>query len=108
MDNKIHAYRQPMVTTTGILLGFVLNFATSWITKGFKTNSLKEFIIGIGLCTCILLLMIVLYRILKIDDRKENADTYYKKTLLLLISGLSITFCSILLVMVINFFENRA
>lgn len=31
MDDRLQPYRQPMVTATGIILGFVLNFASSWV-----------------------------------------------------------------------------
>ena len=31
MEDKIQTFRQPMVTATGIILGFVLNFVASWV-----------------------------------------------------------------------------
>ena len=35
MEDKLQTFRQPMVTATGIILGFVLNFVASWV----KTDS---------------------------------------------------------------------
>jgi hypothetical protein len=35
MEDKIQAFRQPLVTATGIILGFILNFASSFV----KTDS---------------------------------------------------------------------
>jgi hypothetical protein len=31
MEDKIHGFRQPMVTATGIILGFVLDFVANWV-----------------------------------------------------------------------------
>ena len=31
MEDKLQAFRQPIVTATGILLGFILNFAANWV-----------------------------------------------------------------------------
>jgi hypothetical protein len=107
MEDKIQFYRAPMVTATGILLGFVLNFASNWVTKAFSTDNLREVIIGAGLCACITLLLIVLYRILNMEYPKDKAEAYYKKTLLLFLTGISITFLAVVIVMVESYIKHN-
>ena len=103
MEDKIQAYRQPMVTATGILLGFTLNFASSWATNAFETNELKEIVIGIGLFICLTSLLIVLYRILNMNYPREKAAAYYKKTLQLFITGIGTAFLAIIIVLIKSF-----
>jgi uncharacterized membrane protein YqhA len=107
MEDKIQPYRQPMVTATGIFLGFTLNFASHWVTNAFASDRLKEIVIGTGLIVCITLLLIVLYRILKMDYPKENAQAYYKKTLVLFVTGIGIAFLAIIITMIESFIINR-
>ena len=38
MDDKLKNVRQPLVTATGILLGFTLNIAANWLPKAFTTR----------------------------------------------------------------------
>jgi len=107
MEDKIQFYRAPLVTVTGILLGFVLNFSSNWVTKAFSTDSFREVIIGTGLSICICLLLIVLYRILNMNYPKDKAEVYYKKTLILFISGIGIVFFSIMMVMIESYMTHR-
>jgi hypothetical protein len=107
MEDKLQYYRQPMVTTIGIFLGFVLNVASGWITNAFAGRRLKEIVTAIGLCACIILLLIVLYRILRMDYPKEKAGPYYRKTLFLLITAFGVAFLSIFIVMIESFIINR-
>ena len=107
MEDKIQFYRAPLVTVTGILLGFVLNFSSNWVTRAFSTDNFREVIIGIGLFVCITLLLIVLYRILNMSYPKDKAEAYYQKTLLLFITGIGIVFMSIIMVMIESFIIHR-
>lgn len=100
MDDKIQNYRQPLVTAASILLGFVLNFANTWVSKAFATGRVKELVMATALCCCSISLLVVLYRILNMDYPRDKAHTYYKKTLFIFISGLSIVFVSIVIVMI--------
>jgi hypothetical protein len=104
--DKIQAYRQPLVTSTGILLGFILNFASSWATNAFTRHRFREVVVAIAITTCIIILLIVLYRILNIHYPKEQADKYYKTTLVLFIIGVAIPFIAILITLIDNFIEN--
>src|SRR5689334_14008089 len=103
MKNRIDMFRQPMVTTTGILLGFILNFAITWISTGFDRSSvtLKDKVIGFCICACTGLLIVVLYRILNIrhPDHEKHAEEYYQRTLMCFIAALLIAFGTIVGVM---------
>lgn len=96
--NSISNYRQPIVTATGIFLGFVLEFATGWVTNNHSKDTVREVLIGLGLMSCIIILIIVLYRILNMNYPKDAEEIYYRKTLRLFIIGISIPFSTLLLI----------
>jgi uncharacterized membrane protein YcjF (UPF0283 family) len=104
--DKMHEFRQPMVTAVGILLGFILNFASSWVRDAFSKHLFREFVIAISLALCIALLVIVLYRILSMHYPKDRAEEYYKKTLTLFIVGITLPFVTIIYVMIENIILN--
>jgi hypothetical protein len=97
--DRIQQYRQPMVTATGIFLGFMLDFVNSWMPNSFTAYKFRDAVLGIGAATSIALLIIVLFRILSMNYRPESADVFYKKTLRLFITGISIPFFSMVVVM---------
>jgi hypothetical protein len=98
-DDKLKNVRQPLVTATGILLGFTLNIAANWIPKAFTTNRITEALMALSLCVHIPLSIVVLYRILNINYPKVRAERYYRKTLILFITGISLYFFLIVLIM---------
>ena len=51
MEDKIQAYRQPLVTATGIILGFILNFASSFVKTDSPLSEIAAYIIGICVLT---------------------------------------------------------
>lgn len=106
MEDKIQPYRQSMVTATGILLGFILNFSSVWTSKAFSNNRIKEIVIAISLCICIPLLITVLYRILRYNVPAEKAERFYNKTLLIFISALSAVFLAILITLIESAIKN--
>ena len=103
MEDKIQHYREPLVTATGILLGFILNFASSFVKTQSNTSDLLAYIIGISILIGVICLITVLYRILKINYPKQNATLYYQRTLNLFIFGISISFVGVLIDMFTNF-----
>ncbi|KYP15246.1 hypothetical protein [Flavihumibacter sp. CACIAM 22H1] len=78
--DKLFNYRQPMVTAAGIILGFVLNFATE-IVKQEKKDAFFAALILIPILAGIILLILSLYRILNNQYDPEKARLYYKRTL---------------------------
>jgi hypothetical protein len=92
-------YRQPLVTATGIFLGFMLEFVNGWMPSAFTNFKIRDSIIGLGAISSIAVLISVLYRILKMDAPIDVAG-YYKKTLRLFIIGISIPFLSMVVIVV--------
>jgi hypothetical protein len=94
-----------MVTSTGIFLGFVLNFAIGWETHTALNPLFRNIITGTGLILCIIILIIVLYRVLNINYPKHDEQVYYTRTLQLFIVGISIPFMAILIITVEKLFH---
>lgn len=103
MDDQIQNYRQPMVTATGILLGFILNFAVSWVQFPSTFNRLRDVVALFSLSTSVILLLIVLFRILNMRYPRQKKEAYYQKTLWIFIAGLCTVFLGIFIVMIHSF-----
>lgn len=80
-----------MVTASGIILGFVLNFATGLVRRDNKSDLI---IILILLTTLIgiVCLIVSLFRVLNHSYDRENPTKYYSKTLKFFISGVIFSF----------------
>jgi len=98
MEN-IQNYRQPIVTATGIFLGFMLNFATGWVGNAFTKHILKDVIVAISIILCITLLLVVLYRMLNMNYPVDRVDAYYQKTLRLFLIAVSVPFIAFVLIL---------
>ncbi len=103
MEDKIQAYRQPLVTATGIILGFILNFASTFVKTDSPLSEITAYIIGICVLTGIICLIVVLSRVLKMKYPKEQAENYYQKTLNYFLFGVSISFVGVMVDMFANF-----
>lgn len=103
MEDKIQSYRQPLVTATGIILGFILNFASTFVKAYSPFSEITSYIIGICILIGIICLIIVLSRVLNMNYPKEKADKYYQKTLNYFLFGVSISFVGVMIDMFINF-----
>ena len=95
----IQQYRQPLVTATGIFLGFMLEFANGWLPNAFQTYKFRDTVIATGTMISIACLVIVLYRILRMNYPEDRVRQYYARTVRLFIIGISIPFFSLVLVM---------
>jgi hypothetical protein len=102
MEDHIKAYRQPLVTATGIILGFILNFASEFVKTDTQNNS-TSYVIGICILTGIVCLIIVLSRVLRMRYPKDRAETYYNKALNNFIFGVSISFVGVTIKMIESF-----
>ena len=109
MEDKLQPFRHPMVTASGIILGFTLRFTQGWASEAFGVNRLFDIEIFISLCICITLSTIVIYRIMTRDYPREEVvmDRYYKKTLKLFILAILMPFIAIFIIVAekIIFFE---
>lgn len=103
MEDKIQTFRQPLVTATGIILGFILNFASTWVRSDSHLSDFLAYVVG----GCILFgttcLIVVLGRVLRMDYPRAHAEAYYNRTLKLFIWGVSIAFVGVLIDMFGNF-----
>ncbi|EKT4510861.1 hypothetical protein AAIP36_002476 [Flavobacterium psychrophilum] len=103
MGDKIQAFRQPLVTATGIILGFILNFASSFVKSESVSGDFVSCIIVFCVLMGIVCLIIVLKLVLTMNYPRNNADRYYLKILYLFISGVSIAFIGVMIDMLANF-----
>ena len=60
MEDKIQSYRQPLVTATGIILGFILNFASSFVKADSGISDFLSYTIAISILFGIIALIVVL------------------------------------------------
>jgi hypothetical protein len=96
---KINQYRQPMVTATGIFLGFMLNFTSVWIKDAFSKYTFRDIVVAIGITVCLFTLLLVLFRMLRMNY-PTDPDVFYRRTLRLFLIGITVPFFSFLVVIV--------
>ena len=95
-----------MVTATGIILGFVLNFANTWVKTSTAPEGV-EIAIGILVLIGVVCLIAVLPRMLRMHGTSataEQAARYFNRTLALFVTGVSAAVSGALLDMLSNFF----
>ncbi len=85
--DPLFTYRQPFVTASGIILGFVLNYIVDIVKIAGKDQRIPYFIM-LFTFTGIALLITSVFRILNNRYNHKNADKYYRKTLYLFLSGI--------------------
>ena len=105
-QDPLKSVRQPLVTATGILLGFTLNIAASWGPKAFSHGRVTEYLVALSLCIHIPLSIVVLYRILNTNYAKDRAQAYYNKTVRIFITGLTLYFILFLATLVESAIQN--
>lgn len=93
--DPLQGYRQPLVTATGILLGFILNFMASWVKADSELSDLIAWIVAISLIVGIVGLIIVLYRALRRDYPIDRADAWHRTTLYLFVVSVAVAFAGV-------------
>ena len=101
----IHEYRQPLVTATGIFLGFMLNFTSGWIKDAFTKNIFRDSVTAISTTVSLFLLLLVLIRILRMRYPIEP-ERFYRKTLVFFFFGISIPFFGFVIIIVDKVMRN--
>lgn len=92
------AYRQPMVTSLGLIMGFLLNFLANWATKEDNISEMKstaDWIVASTLLPSLILMVIVLYRILDIRHKPEKLERVYVLTFRLYMTAIVLAFVGI-------------
>src|SRR5215467_11585483 len=95
--DKISQFRQPMVTATGIFLGFMLNFTSVWIKDAFVKYAFRDSVVAIGITVCLFTLLLVLFRMLRMNY-PTHPDEFYRRTLRLFLIGIGVPFFAFLIV----------
>ena len=91
-----------MVTASGIFLGFMLSFTSEWIRYTISIQKIRDVVVAISIIASLSLLLITLFRILRMYQ-PTNPEKYYRKTLLLFLIGISIPFIAFIMVIAEKF-----
>lgn len=97
--------RQPVVTATGILLGFLLNFAGQWVRSDSPLPDWAAGLVAVLTGTGVVCLAAVLHRTLRRDYPVDDADAFYATTLRVLIAGVCLAFLGVFIDMAANFWD---
>lgn len=98
----IQDYRQPMVTASGIFLGFLLNTTSVWIKDAFTNHLFRDLVLGISITMSLALLLLVLFRMLRMKYPTEPTK-FYRKTMVLFLIGITIPFVAFVIIMIEKF-----
>ena len=101
MEN-LQQYRQPMVTATGIFLGFMLNFTSDWMPNAFTKDKFRDVVLSIAVIFCLASLIWVLIRMLRMKYPVEPA-IFYRRTLILFIIGITTPFVAFIIIAIKKF-----
>lgn len=83
MNHDMRDFRQPMVTSLGIILGFMLNFLGQWAIQDdgeIAVTTKADMVVAIGLIVAIALMLWVLFRLLNNRYPLQQAGHYYRTT----------------------------
>ena len=91
-----------MVTAIGIFLGFMLNFASGWSREAHPTQRIRDVIVAISFTAALGLLLIALFRVLRMYQAPDP-EKFYRKTLFLFLLGISVPFLAFLSIILEKF-----
>jgi len=103
MEDKIIPFRQPMVTASGLILGFLLNFLATLVKSDSPLQEWISYFVGACVLCGVINLILVLYRVLNMNYPREKGSVYYNRTLTLFITGVSVSFLGVFIDMFSNF-----
>lgn len=89
----IKDYRQPVVTSLGVILGFLLGYTGQWVTEpGFALRTVSEQVHFWGILGAAVLMLVALYRMLVPVRDPAQAYRYYRHTLHLYMGAVGVAF----------------
>lgn len=95
---ELKDFRQPVVTSLGVILGFLVGFLGQWVTEdNFALRTSSDWIVLTGCSGGALLLFGALFRMLNPAVPSEVALIHYRVTLKLYIAGLAMALGSVML-----------
>ncbi|QBJ79445.1 hypothetical protein [Aquitalea sp. USM4] len=90
-------YRQPMVTSIGVILGFLIGFLGQWVTESdFNLDRLDDQFIFGGCFVGVVCLFIALFRMLSVVQ-VDDMVKFYNRTLWIYFFGVVVMFAGIML-----------
>lgn len=93
---ELKDFRQPMVTSIGVILGFLMGFLGQWVTEpSFQLKSAADHLVFGGSLLGVVMLLVALYRMLS-PVLPSNLQGYYMHTLRLYMGGIVVAFASML------------
>ncbi|QDL56535.1 hypothetical protein [Rhodoferax aquaticus] len=94
---ELKDYRQPVVTSLGVILGFIVGFLGQWVTEpDFALRTWSDWVVFVGCFVGSLLLFAALFRMLQPSVPQEDALAHYRVTLKMYMVGLGAAFGGIL------------
>ncbi|QJQ33490.1 hypothetical protein GV829_01105 [Sphingomonas lacunae] len=90
--------RQPMVTSLGIILGFILNFLANWATEdeaGETVMTAADHAVALTLLAAIGIMCLVLFRLLDMGPPEERDNARYAVTFKLYCTGIVLAFVGV-------------
>lgn len=86
---ELKDYRQPVVTSLGVILGFLLGFLGQWVTEdNFALTSLSDHLTFFGCVFGASFLLVALYRMLTPNAQRIGITRYYVRTLFIYMTGI--------------------
>lgn len=84
-------YRQPMVTSMGVILGFILGFLGQWVTEEqFALRNGGDYLTFWGCVGCAMVQLLVLWRMLSPLADPSQALAHYRTSLRLYVGSLAL------------------
>ncbi len=102
-DDRLQPYRQPIVTGTGIILGFVLNFAGSFVKGDSAAPEWAAYVVFSLLVVGVGALLTTLSRILVLGVPAERSAEWYRRTHVWFMVGVTSAVGGALVDMLANF-----
>ncbi len=94
----IKDFRQPMVTSLGVLLGFLIGFLGQWVTEGnFSLATIADKAVFAGCNAGVVLLVLALFSVLWPISPDSDVRKHYKRCLTFYGLGVVVAFASIVL-----------
>ncbi len=93
---ELKDYRQPLVTSLGVILGFLIGFLAQWVSEDdFALSGAADWLVFAGCIAGAAILLRVLFRMLSPPDGGDPL-LRYRRTLRLYLSGIAVAFLSLI------------
>lgn len=93
---EIRDYRQPLVTSLGVVLGFLIGFLAQWVSEEtFALTTASDWLVFVGCIAGAAILLRVLFRMLSPPDAGDPL-LRYRRTLRLYVCGIATAFISLI------------